>query len=158
MQYEPLGVVLVFGSWNYPYVVTLKPLAGAIAAGNCAIVKPSEMSPNSSAALFKLINTYLDKDAYAVIEGGTDVAIEITKQKFDMICFTGSTIKGKLVAEAAAKNMVPCLMELGGKCPIVVEDSADLDFAASKISFARFNNSGQTCIGADYVLVHSSIK
>jgi len=110
------------------------------------------MSPCSSAAVRKLVENYLDRDAYSVIEGGPEVAIEITKHKFDFICFTGSTMKGKLVAEAAAKNMTPCLMELGGKCPAIVDESANIDFAASKIAFARFNNSGQTCIGVDYII------
>ena len=94
------------------------------------------MAPTCSAAVKTLVERYLDKDAYAVIEGGTDVAIDITKHKFDMICFTGSTMKGKLVAEAAAKQMIPCLMELGGKCPAVIDPDCDVDLAAAKICFA----------------------
>lgn len=156
LRYEPLGVVLIFGSWNYPYVVTLKPLCQAITAGNCAVIKPSEMAANSSAVIKKLVEKYLDKECFAVIEGGVEVAAKICSYPWDLICFTGSTIKGKLVAEAAAKNLVPCILELGGKCPVVVDESANIDFAAAKIVFARFNNSGQTCISTDYVMVHES--
>lgn len=142
VRYEPLGVVLVFGSWNYPYIVTLKPLCQAITSGNCVVIKPSEMGPYSSSAIKALIDNFLDKDCFAVIEGGIDVAIEITKQPWDLICFTGSTQKGKLVAEAAAKNLVPCILELGGKCPVIVDISANIDLAARKIVFGRFTNSG----------------
>jgi len=157
IRYEPLGVALIFGSWNYPYVVGLKPLCQAITSGNCAVLKPSEMSPTSSAAIKKLVDKYLDKDCYAVIEGGVEIASKICNYPWDLICFTGSTQKGKLVAEAAAKNLIPCILELGGKCPAVVDLSADIDFAASKVAFGRLNNSGQTCLATDYVLVHESI-
>ncbi|CDW90637.1 aldehyde dehydrogenase [Stylonychia lemnae] len=143
--YEPLGVVLIYGSWNYPFVVTLKPLYQAIASGNCALIKPSELAPHSSAVIKLLVQRYLDESCYDVIEGGPEVAVEVQKHKFDLICFTGSSQKGKLVAT-------------GGKCPAVVDESANIDLAAAKISFARFNNSGQTCIATDYVLVHDSIQ
>ena len=142
VRYEPLGVVLIFGSWNYPYVVTLKPLVQAIAAGDCAVIKPSEMAPFASAAIKSLVENYLDKDCFTVIEGGVDVASQICNYPWDLICFTGSTQKGKLVAEAAAKNLVPCILELGGKCPCVIDETADVDFAAAKVAFARFSNSG----------------
>jgi aldehyde dehydrogenase (NAD+) len=142
IRYEPLGVTLIFGSWNYPYVVTLKPLVQAISAGNCAVIKPSEMAPNASAAIKKLVDKYLDNECIRVIEGGVDIASKICGYPWDLIVFTGSSEKGKLVAAAAAKNLVPCILELGGKCPTVVDESADIDFAAQKIVFARFNNSG----------------
>lgn len=100
------------------------------------------MAPHCSAVLKVLVETYLDKDCFAVLEGGVEVASQICNYPWDLICFTGSTIKGKLVAEAAAKNLVPCILELGGKCPCVVDESADIDFAAAKVCFARFNNSG----------------
>jgi len=158
IRYEPLGVVLIYGSWNYPYVVTLKPICQAITAGNCAIIKPSEMAPNASKVIKTFVETYLDKDCFAVFEGGPEMAMELQKHPFDLICFTGSTQKGKLVAEAAAKNLIPCILELGGKCPAVVDTTADVDFAAAKIAFARFNNSGQTCISTDYVVVHRDVK
>jgi acyl-CoA reductase-like NAD-dependent aldehyde dehydrogenase len=115
------------------------------------------MSPTSSAAIKKLVDKYLDKDCYAVIEGGVEIASKICNYPWDLICFTGSTQKGRLVAEAAAKNLIPCILELGGKCPAVVDQSADIDFAASKVAFGRLNNSGQTCLATDYVLVHESI-
>jgi aldehyde dehydrogenase (NAD+) len=121
IKWEPLGVVLIFGSWNYPYYVTLKPLVQAIATGNCAIIKPSEMSPDSSAAVQQLVEKYLDSRCYRVIQGDVAVSIEITKHPFDLICFTGSTEKGRLVAKAAADNLIPCILELGGKCPFIVD-------------------------------------
>lgn len=158
VRYEPLGVALIFGSWNYPYVVNLKPLSQAITTGNCAVIKPSEMAPASSAVIKQLVDNYLDRDCFQVIEGGVEIAAKISNYPWDLICFTGSTEKGRLVAAAASKNLIPCILELGGKCPVVVDDSADVDFAAAKIVFARFNNSGQTCLSTDYVLVHESVK
>jgi aldehyde dehydrogenase (NAD+) len=158
VRYEPLGVALIFGSWNYPYVVNLKPLCQAITSGNCAVIKPSEMSPASSTVIRKLVEKYLDKDCFAVIEGGVEIAAKICHYPWDLICFTGSTMKGKLVAEAAGKNLIPCILELGGKCPSVVDTSADINFAANKVAFGRFNNSGQTCLAPDYAIVHESVK
>lgn len=116
------------------------------------------MAPASSAILKKLVENYLDTNCFAVIEGGVEIAAKICDYTWDMICFTGSTQKGKLVAAAAAKNLIPCVLELGGKCPAVVDTSADLDFTACKIAWARFQNSGQTCLAVDYVFVHESIK
>jgi len=116
------------------------------------------MAPESSKVMKQLVEAYLDAQCFTVLEGGPDVAIALSQQKFDIICFTGSTQKGALVAQAAAKNLVPCLLELGGKCPAVIDESADVDFAAQKCTFARFNNSGQTCLSTDYILVHSKLK
>lgn len=138
IKYEPLGVALIYGSWNFPYFVTLKPLANAIAAGNCAIIKPSEMSPKSSGIIQKIVQKYLDNDCYRVILGDVNVSIQIGKFPFDLICFTGSTEKGKLVAKVAAENLIPCILELGGKCPIIIDESADVDFAAMKVAAAKF--------------------
>jgi aldehyde dehydrogenase (NAD+) len=138
IRYEPLGVALIYGSWNFPYFVTLKPLANAIAAGNCAIIKPSEMSPKSSGIIQKIVQKYLDNDCYRVILGDVNVSIQIGKFPFDLICFTGSTEKGKLVAKVAAENLIPCILELGGKCPIIIDESADVDFAAMKVAAAKF--------------------
>jgi aldehyde dehydrogenase (NAD+) len=138
IRYEPLGVALIYGSWNFPYFVTLKPLANAIAAGNCAIIKPSEMSPKSSSIIQKIVQKYLDSDCYRVILGDVNVSIQIGKFPFDLICFTGSTEKGKLVAKVAAENLIPCILELGGKCPIIIDESADVDFAAMKVAAAKF--------------------
>jgi aldehyde dehydrogenase (NAD+) len=142
VKYEPLGVALIYGSWNYPFVVTLKPLCQAITSGNCAVIKPSEMAPACSTVVREIVEKYLDTSCYAVIEGGPEVAAKIGNYKWDLICFTGSTMKGKLVAEVAAKNLIPCILELGGKCPAIVDTTADLDWAASKVAFARFSNSG----------------
>jgi aldehyde dehydrogenase (NAD+) len=138
IRYEPLGVALIYGSWNFPYFVTLKPLANAIAAGNCAIIKPSEMSPKSSNIIQKIVQKYLDNDCYRVILGDVNVSIQIGKYPFDLICFTGSTEKGKLVAKVAAENLIPCILELGGKCPMIIDESADVDFAAMKAVAAKF--------------------
>jgi aldehyde dehydrogenase (NAD+) len=138
IRYEPLGVALIYGSWNFPYFVTLKPLANAIAAGNCAIIKPSEMSPKSSSIIQKIVKKYLDNDCYRVILGDVNVSIQIGKFPFDLICFTGSTEKGKLVAKVAAENLIPCILELGGKCPMIIDESADVDFAAMKVAAAKF--------------------
>jgi len=138
IRYEPLGVALIYGSWNFPYFVTLKPLANAIAAGNCAIIKPSEMSPKSSSIIQKIVQKYLDNDCYRVILGDVNVSIQIGKFPFDLICFTGSTEKGKLVAKVAAENLIPCILELGGKCPMIIDESADVDFAAMKVAAAKF--------------------
>lgn len=135
---EPLGVALVMGSWNFPIFVCLKPLANAIAAGNCCLLKPSELGVHSANALAELIHTYMDNSCVKVIQGGADVSIELTKQKFDIICFTGSTDKGKLIAKAAAENLIPCVLELGGKCPFIVDETADLDHAAYKIMYGKF--------------------
>lgn len=158
VRYEPLGVALIMASWNFPYFVTFKPLAMAIAAGNCAIVKPSELAPKSSEVMQTLIEKYLDSKCIKVVQGDKDVCIELTKQKFDLVIFTGSPEKGKLVAQATAKNLVPLILELGGKCPLIVDKSADLDFAANKCCYGKFQNAGQTCIGVDYVLVHESLE
>jgi aldehyde dehydrogenase (NAD+) len=158
IHHEPLGVVLIYGAWNFPILLSIAPLIQAIATGNAAVVKPSEMAPACSAIIKVLVETYLDTDLYRVIEGGPEIAMVIGDHPWDMIVFTGSTMKGKLVAAAAAKNLVPCIMELGGKCPIIVDETANLILAADKVCFARFSNSGQTCIATDYVMVHESVK
>lgn len=155
-KYEPLGVVGVFGSWNAPFVTTLKPLIQAITAGNCVIIKPSEHSPKSSAVMKKFTETYLDKDYIVCIEGAVDVAVAINQLPLDLICFTGSTMVGKLIAQTAAKNLTPCILELGGKCPLIVDHNAQMDFSSAKIAFGKTINSGQICIAPDYVFVHES--
>lgn len=155
--YEPRGVVAILGSWNYPIYTVLSPLVNAIAAGNAAIVKPSELAPYIYKKLKSLFVLHLDNDVYPIIEGQVEVAKALTSAKVDMICFTGSTEKGRLVAEAAGKNLVPCLLELGGKSPLIVDSSASVSFAAKKIAMAKFVNSGQTCVAPDYVLCHYSV-
>ena len=141
-RYEPLGVVAVIGSWNAPVVTCLKPLMQAITAGNCVIVKPSEMAPHSSAAIKKFCDTYLDQDYIVAIEGGVDIAVAVNNLPLDLICFTGSTIVGRIIAQTAAKNLTPCILELGGKCPLIVDHSAKVDFASTKVAFGKTLNSG----------------
>ena len=142
------------GSWNYPFFTTIGPLIDVIAAGNHCIVKPSELSPHSSRAIKKLIAFSLDSSCYSCCEGAVEVAKALTSTKFDLIIFTGSGEKGKLVAGAAAKNLTPCILELGGKSPAIVDETGDPDFAAQKITFGKFGNCGQTCIAPDYILCH----
>lgn len=157
IEWEPLGLTLIMSSWNYPLMGILQPLAQAIAAGNSVIMKPSELSPETAKMIQEIFDEIRDP-RYVVIQGDHLTAIELTKQDhLDLIIFTGSTEKGKLVAEAAAKNLVPCILELGGKSPIVIDEGCDLDWAANRTVFGRFLNSGQTCIAPDYVLVHENL-
>lgn len=157
VHYEPLGVALIMSAWNYPIMGAITPLANAIGAGNMAVIKPSEVAKSSSTIIRKLIEKYLDQKAYKVIEGDADVAKDLITKPFDLIVFTGSSEKGKIVASEAGKNLVPCILELGGKSPCIVDKKANLEYAASKVVFARFANSGQTCVATDYVLVHEDI-
>lgn len=142
LKYEPLGVALIMASWNYPVFTVIKGLTTCIAAGNCAVIKPSELAPATAIVLRKLVENYLDPNCYRHHAGGVDVAVRLTSLPFDIICFTGSSEKGKLVAAAAAKNLTPCILELGGKCPVVVDRTADLDFVANKVVTAKFLNAG----------------
>ncbi len=153
LLYEPLGVVAVMGSWNFPVYTTLAPLIYVIAAGNTALIKPSEIAPNSLFVIKELCKAYLDPYSYICIEGQIKVAQYIPTRKFDGLCFTGSPEKGKMVAQAAAQNLIPCVLELGGKCPFIVDSDADIEFAAKKVAFSKFGNAGQTCIAPDYVIV-----
>ena len=139
---EPLGVVAVLGSWNFPVSTTLGPLVSAIAAGNAVLIKPSEFSPHTSIVMKRLFARYLDSSAFQCLVGQVEVAKKLTASKVDLIIFTGSTEKGRLIAAAASKNLVPCVLELGGKCPAVVDSSADLEFTAAKIAHLGFLNSG----------------
>jgi len=157
IKQEPLGVVLVMGSWNYPFS-TMGSVVSAIAAGNAVIMKPSEHSVHCSNAFQKLMDTYLDLRFYKTIPGAVDTAVKLTSLPFNKICFTGSTFVGKLVAQAASKNLVPCCLELGGKCPVLVDQSADLQLAARRIVSTKFLNAGQTCVAPDYIFIHSAIK
>jgi aldehyde dehydrogenase (NAD+) len=142
LQKEPLGVVAVLGSWNYPLATALGPVISAILAGNCVILKPSEMAPYTAKAVKTLFARFLDLSAYQCINGGVNVAIRTTSSKVDLIIFTGSTEKGKLVAGAAAKNLVPCILELGGKCPMIIDESCDLAYSCKKAAAMGFLNSG----------------
>lgn len=155
---EPLGVVLVIAPWNYPIQLLVLPMAAALAAGNCVVAKPSELSPASSAALARLIPRYLDDKAVAVVEGGVAETTAILEQRFDHVFFTGSTRVGQVVMEAAAKHLTPVTLELGGKSPTIVAADADLDVAAHRIVWGKGMNAGQTCIAPDYVLADASIR
>lgn len=158
VQYEPLGVVLVIAPWNYPIHLALAPMVAALAAGNCIILKPSEVTPHCSALLAKILPMYLDSDAIAVVEGGPDITQALIDQKLDHCFFTGSTVVGKAIMKAAAEYLTPVTLELGGKCPAVVTASADLGVAARRIAWGKLTNSGQTCVAPDYVLVDRQVR
>lgn len=158
IEFEPLGLVLVIGPWNYPFYLTLGPLIGAIAAGNCVVIKPSEHAPASSALLAELIPRYLDNDAVQVIEGEAHVTQHLLAQGFDHAFFTGGPEIGKRIMEGAARHLTPVTLELGGKSPAIVTSHADLEVAAHRIAWSKFLNSGQTCIATDYVLVEHSVQ
>ncbi len=158
VEYEPYGVVLVIGAWNFPFALTLGPAVGALAAGNTVVLKPSEMAPASSALMAELVPRYLDQDAVAVIEGDGVVSQELIDQGFDKICFTGGTEIGRKVYQAAAAHLTPVTLELGGKSPVIVAADADIDVAAQRIAWTKLINSGQICIAPDYVLADASIR
>jgi aldehyde dehydrogenase (NAD+) len=155
---EPYGVALIIAPWNYPFQLLMTPLIGAIAAGNTAILKPSELSSHTAALLEKMINTSFPKEFICVVQGAAPETQALLELPVDYIFFTGSVPVGKIVMAAAAKNLTPLTLELGGKSPVIVHESADLKTAASRISWGKFLNAGQTCIAPDYVLVHDSIK
>jgi len=158
IQYEPLGVVLVIGPWNYPVNLSLGPLVAALAAGNCVVLKPSEVAPRTSALMAELLPQYLDNDAVAVIEGDGVVTQELLAQGFDLAFFTGGTEIGRKIMAGAANTLTPVILELGGKSPVFVTPDADLDVTARRIAWVKLLNSGQTCIAPDYLIVHESIK
>jgi aldehyde dehydrogenase (NAD+) len=158
IEHEPYGTVLVIGAWNFPFVLTLGPAIGAIAAGNTVVLKPSEVCPASSALMAELVPRYLDNDAIAVIEGDGSVSQELIAQGFDHICFTGGTEIGRKVYEGAASHLTPVTLELGGKSPVIVAADADIDVAAKRIAWTKLINSGQICIAPDYVLADAKIR
>jgi len=158
IQPEPLGVVLIIGAWNYPFQLVFAPLVGAIAAGNCAILKPSEVAPHSSKILAEIIAKYFPPAYITVIEGGVETNQELLQEKFDHIFFTGSTYVGKIVMAAAAKYLTPVTLELGGKNPCIVDAKIHFEYAARRIIWGKFINAGQTCIAPDYLLVNRQIK
>ncbi|OZG64478.1 aldehyde dehydrogenase [Bifidobacterium hapali] len=154
---EPKGVALVISPWNYPILLSLEPMVDAIAAGNCVCLKPSELSPATSQTLADLIPRYLDRDAFAVIQGGPHETSKLLDQSFDHIFYTGGGRVGSIVMAAAAKQLTPVTLELGGKSPVFVDRTANLDVAAKRIAWGRFINAGQTCVAPDYVLATSDI-
>ncbi len=155
---EPLGVSLIIGAWNYPINLTLVPTIAAIAAGNTVVLKPSELATHTSAALAKMIKSNFDPSFFAVVEGSIEETAELLEQPFDKIFFTGSAPVGKIVYQAAAKNLIPVTLELGGKSPLIVAPDANLKISAKRLVWGKFVNAGQTCIAPDYVLVHKSIE
>ena len=155
---EPYGVTLIIAPWNYPVQLVMLPLVGAIAAGNTAIVKPSELSSNSAAIIYKVLGETFPEEYIRVVQGGIEETQALLARQFDYIFFTGSVPVGKVVMEAAAKNLTPLTLELGGKSPVIVHESADLPTAASRIAWGKFMNAGQTCIAPDYVVVHESVS
>lgn len=154
---DPLGVVLIIAPWNYPVGLLLSPLVGAIAAGNAAVLKPSEVTAHTSAVLAETLPKYLDPDAIALVEGGVEETTALLDQRFDHIMYTGNGQVGRIVMEKAAKNLTPVTLELGGKSPCIVDATADLTITARRIAWGKFINSGQTCIAPDYLLVEESI-
>ncbi|XP_028390231.1 aldehyde dehydrogenase family 3 member A2 isoform X1 [Phyllostomus discolor] len=158
IQPEPLGVVLIIGAWNYPFVLSIQPLIGAIAAGNAVIIKPSEVSENTANILSRLLPQYLDQDLYVVVNGGVDKTTELLKQRFDHIFYTGNTAVGKIVMQAAAKHLTPVTLELGGKSPCYIDKDCDLDIACRRIAWGKYMNCGQTCIAPDYILCEPCIQ
>lgn len=155
---EPLGNTLVIGAWNYPYQLSLSPLIAAVAAGNTCILKPSEVAENSMKAMAKIINENFPREYLFAVEGGVEEITGILELKFDKIFFTGSTKVGKIVYEAAAKNLTPVTLELGGKSPAIVAASSNLEVAAKRIVWGKFLNAGQTCVAPDYILVDERVK
>ncbi|MBV8293236.1 MAG: aldehyde dehydrogenase family protein, partial [Mycobacterium sp.] len=158
VQYEPLGVVLIIAPWNYPVYLALGPLVAAVAAGNCAVVKPSELTPATSALLARLIPQYLDADAVAVVEGAAETTQQLLSLGFDHVLFTGGTGIGSKVMAGAAATLSPVTLELGGKSPVIVASDADLAVTARRIAWGRLLNSGQTCVAPDYVLVEKPVQ
>ena len=155
---EPYGVVLVMSPWNYPVLLTLEPLIGALAAGNCCVLKPSAYSPATSAVMKKMIADVFPQEYVTVIEGGREENQNLLSQKFDYIFFTGGVQVGKMVMEKAAANLTPVTLELGGKSPCIIDKSANLKLTAKRLAFGKYLNCGQTCVAPDYVLVHEAVK
>jgi aldehyde dehydrogenase (NAD+) len=155
---EPLGVVLIIGPWNYPIQLLILPLVGAIAAGNCAILKPSELAPATSSLIASRLPEYVDGECVRVVEGGVPETTELLAEQFDHIFYTGNGTVARIVMEAAAKHLTPVTLELGGKSPCIVDRNTDLDIAARRIVWGKFYNAGQTCVAPDYVLAHESIE
>ncbi|MCR4939052.1 MAG: aldehyde dehydrogenase [Treponemataceae bacterium] len=155
---EPYGITLVMAPWNYPFQLTLAPLVGSISGGNCTVLKPSNYSPATSAIIRKIMAECFSEEYVAVIEGGREANQTLLQQKFDYIFFTGGVTVGKLVMEAASKNLTPVSLELGGKSPCIVDKTADIDLTAKRIMWGKFVNAGQTCVAPDYILVETAVK
>ncbi|HEI6621728.1 TPA: aldehyde dehydrogenase [Staphylococcus aureus] len=155
---EPYGTVLIIAPFNYPFQLVFEPLIGAIAAGNTAIIKPSELTPNVARVIKRLINETFDANYIEVIEGGIEEKQTLIHLPFDYVFFTGSENVGKIVYQAASENLVPVTLEMGGKSPVIVDETANIKVASERICFGKFTNAGQTCVAPDYILVHESVK
>ena len=155
---EPYGTVLIIGPFNYPVQLVFEPLIGAIAAGNTAIVKPSELTPHVAIVIRDIIEDTFDETYVSVVEGGIEETQTLLSLPFDYIFFTGSEKVGKIVYEAAARKLIPVTLELGGKSPVIVDDTANIKVASERISFGKFTNAGQTCVAPDYILVQRKVK
>ncbi|HAR4381153.1 TPA: aldehyde dehydrogenase [Staphylococcus aureus] len=155
---EPYGTVLIIAPFNYPFQLVFEPLIGAIAAGNTAIIKPSELTPNVARVIKRLINETFDANYIEVIEGGIEETQTLIHLPFDYVFFTGSENVGKIVYQAASENLVPVTLEMGGKSPVIVDETANIKVASEHICFGKFTNAGQTCVAPDYILVHESVK
>ncbi len=155
---EPYGTTLIIAPWNYPYQLALAPLIGAIAAGNTVVLKPSELTPNTSTIIREIIESIFDKKHITVIEGGVAVSQKLLAERWDYIFFTGSVFVGKIIAKAAAEFLTPVTLELGGKSPCIIDETANLKLTAKRLVWGKFLNGGQTCIAPDYLLVNKKIK
>lgn len=155
---EPYGVVLIISPWNYPFQLCLSPLIGAIAAGNRVVIKPSEFAPATTSAIRSILDEVFTEKEVVVVEGAVDETQTLLAQKFDYIFFTGSTVVGKVIMKAAAEHLTPVTLELGGKSPCLIEETANVDIAAKRCAWGKFLNAGQTCVAPDYVLVPQSLQ
>jgi len=155
---EPYGNVLVIAPWNYPYQLAIAPLVGAVAAGNTVVLKPSELTPNTSALLSDIIQKVFKPEHVTVVQGGVGTSTQLLHQRWDYIFFTGSVNVGKIVAKAAAPNLTPITLELGGKNPCIIDETANIKLTAKRVVWGKFVNAGQTCIAPDYVLIHHTKK
>jgi len=155
---EPYGVALIMSPWNYPFLLTISPLIAAIAAGNCAVVKPSAYSPRTTQVIADIVAECFPPEYVTVVQGGRNENAALLEQRFDYIFFTGSVAVGRLVMEKAAKYLTPISLELGGKSPCIIDKSADLKLAAKRLAFGKLVNAGQTCIAPDYLFVHKEVK
>jgi aldehyde dehydrogenase (NAD+) len=155
---EPYGVVLIMSPWNYPFQLAIEPLIGALAAGNCGVIKPSAYAKETSIMIKKIINDVFPKEYVEVVLGGREENKELLNEKFDYIFFTGSVNVGKYVMECASKNLTPISLELGGKSPVIIDDTANIKLAAKRIAWGKIINAGQTCVAPDYVLINQKVK
>lgn len=158
IKYEPKGTVLIISPWNYPFMLAIGPLISALAAGNNVVIKPSEISENTSLLIENMINELFKNDHVVVFQGDKTAITQLLKFSFDHIFFTGSTKVGKIIANQASTHLTPLTLELGGKSPLIVDESADLKYAAEKTVWGKFLNNGQTCVAPDYLLIHQNIR